>query len=107
MRNGSNFSGTEEELQKAMKENLEKFTSNIVWLEDIQQEVSEQEFINICESLAECVDRGYLNDTKYLILGNKTIAFMNKTLYAGDPPEDALKPFTLSESGKMFLGIEE
>ena len=105
MRNGSNFSGTEQELEVAMKENLNKFVSDLTWLDDIEKNVSTQEYIDICESIAECVDKGYLNDTKYLVLGNKTITFINKTLYAGNPPEDALEPFTLSEKGKQFLRV--
>ncbi len=105
MRKGSNFVGTEEDLENAMRENLPKFTSDMAWIDSIQEQVSEQEFINICESIAECVDRGYINNTKYIVLMNKTITFMNKTIYAGEPPKDADKPFTISDLGKQFLGL--
>lgn len=105
MRKGSNFSGTEQELQIAMRENLSKFVSDILWLDTIKETVSTQAFIDICESIAECVDYGYLNNTKYIVHANKTIRFLNKTIYVGEPPKDAPKPFSLSESGKQFLGL--
>lgn len=116
MREGSNFVGTEEELLKLMKDSLKKFTKDRIWLDEIQSSVSEQEYINICESLAECVDRGYFNDIGYNVLMNKTIIFhpnkMTCTIASENISEEELKklrenigyePYSLTQLGKDFL----
>ena len=116
MRKESNFVGTEEELTALMKNSLKNFTKDQVWLDEIQSSVSAQEYINICESLAECVDRGYFNDIGYIVLMNKTIIFhpnkMTCTIASESISEEELKklrenigyePYSLTQSGKDFL----
>lgn len=120
MRQGSNFSGTEEELLVAMKENLKKFVSDWAWLSSMMETKSEQEYIDICESLAECVDRGYIKDIGYNVYMNKRIIFhptkmpCTITFVPEGTSEEELaehykntdkepKPHELTQAGKDFL----
>lgn len=112
MRQGSNFVGTEEELLALMKSSLKHFTSDWEWLFNMMQTKSEQEYINICESIAECADRGYIKNITYTLLMNKTMMFKNTTpdndFKIAIPPEELPepeppKPFELTEAGKYFL----
>lgn len=117
MRQGSNFSGTEEELVKLMKESLKHIIEDELWLFNLNESnsISEQEIINIHESLAECVERGYFYDAAYNVLMNKRIAFHPKTTQVvivpeGTPQEEIDNshsnmplPFSLTRAGEDFM----
>ena len=118
MRQGSNFIGTEEELEALMKSSLKHYMDDSLWFYNINEStsMSEQEIININESFAECIDRGYLNDAAYHVLMNKRIFPYAKTvdfiicsegtsdeeleeLYKSKPS----KAFTIAKAGEDFL----
>ena len=82
MRQGSNFVGTEEELLALMKSSLKHYMDDSLWFYNINEStsMSEQEIININESFAECIDKGYLNDAAYHVLMNKRIFPYAKTV---------------------------
>lgn len=120
MRKGSNFVGTEEELLALMKDSLRHFTSDIEWLSKMDESLPDQEFINICESIAECVDRGYIKDIAYNIFMNKKMMFhptiipCTITSVPEGTTEEELKehykkydkepePYSLTQAGKDFL----
>lgn len=102
MREGTKFVGTEQELNNAIRKYLPKFIINDGWLDKIEEEVSEQEFTNICESIAEGIIRGYIVEkvnVQYLMNGE--ISFYHVNSSGSDKPQ----PYTLSELGKQFLGL--
>lgn len=118
MRKGSNFVGTEEELLALMKDSLKHYVDDRMWFYNINESasLSEQEIININESFAECIDRGYLNDAAYHVLMNKRICPYAKTvecvISGEDTPDENIKrafdsipntSFTLTKSGEDFL----
>lgn len=118
MRKGSNFIGTDEELLNAMKENLIKYTSNPDWLNKMKESKSKQDFINICESLAECVDNGYLSDISYNVYADKTMMFHPNKMTCTIAPEGTSEkeleklrkdinynPYELTKAGKDFLNL--
>ena len=74
--------------------------------------------ININESLAECIDRGYLNNAAYNVLLNKTIYIYTITIpcviSSENTPNEEIekafdsisnKSFTLTKSGEEFLNL--
>lgn len=75
MRIGSNFKGSNLDLDDAIRKYLPTFIESRTWLDDVELKVSPDEFINICEAIAESIERGYLKGVKYLPLMNKTISF--------------------------------
>ena len=120
MRQGSNFVGTEEELLALMKSSLKHFTTDWEWLSKMDATLPDQEYINICESLAECVDRGYIKDTGYNVYMNKrmcfhptvvpcTITFVPEGTFDEELKEhykqfeEEPKPCELTQAGKDFL----
>lgn len=118
MRQGSNFVGTEEELEALMKDSLKHYMEDRLWFYNINEStsMSEQEIININESFAECIDRGYLNDAAYHVLMNKRIYPYAKTAYiticaegtSNEELENLYKSnpndsFTLTKLGEDFL----
>lgn len=124
MRQGSNFVGTEEELLALMKDSLKHITSDDEWLLKMDETLSEQEFINICESIAECVDRGYLENIGYNVLMNKRIMFHQtiiqctitfipkgtseeelKEYYKQNNNNKEQKSYVLTQAGKDFLDL--
>lgn len=117
MRKGSNFSGTEKELEALMKDSLKHFISDEEWLSKMNESLPDQEYINICESLAECVDRGYFTDISYNVLMNKRIMFHPNKMTCTIVPEETsnevveklrdsidYKPYALTKAGEEFLG---
>lgn len=120
MRKGSNFVGTEEELLTLMKSSLKHFTTDWEWLSKMDATLPDQEYINICESLAECVDRGYIENIDYNVYMNKRMCFhptvipCTITSVPKDTPDEELAeyyksiekepiPHTLTQAGKDFL----
>lgn len=118
MRKGSNFVGTEEELEALMKSSLRNYIDDRMWFYNINESttLSEQEIININESFAECIDRGYLNDAAYHVLMNKRICPYAKTvacvISGKDTPDENIKKafdsipdtsFTITKLGTEFL----
>lgn len=118
MRKGSNFVGTEEELEALMKSSLKNYIDDRMWFYNINEStsLSEQEIININESFAECIERGYLNDAAYHVLMNKRIYPYAKTASLvicpeGTPNEEIEKAhnstlkdsFSLTKLGEEFL----
>ena len=102
MRKGSKFSGSEQDLDNAIRENLPKFIMNDGWLDSVENQVSEQEFTNICESLAEAIERGYILDKvgiHYLLNGKISFYYLDTS------NSDRPQPYKLSESGKSFLDL--
>lgn len=100
MRKGSKFIGTEEELDKAIQKNLPLFVSDFDWLNKIKGTIPEEEFLNICESIAEAIDRGYIK--------NKIIIYdlMNgDTSFATVSTSEEKAKIELSMKGKEFLGL--
>lgn len=102
MRKGSNFVGTEKDLENVIRKYLPKFTSDIEWIDDIEQNVSEQEFTNICEAMAEAISRGYVKEkvnVHYMM--NGTISFS----HVDTSPNNKPQTYGLSDLGKQFLGL--
>lgn len=103
MRKGSKFTGTEQELDNYIRKYLPKYVTEISWINKIIEQVSEQEYINICESIAESVYRGYIDDktSKVVVhdLANGRISITHLDLSNDDKPH----PPRLSEYGINFL----
>lgn len=100
MREGSKFIGTEKELDNAIKKNLPLFISNPGWLDKIKENVSKDEFLYICESIAEAVDRGYIKN-KIVVhdMMNGSITFSSVSTSNKNPL------YELSSRGKEFLEL--
>lgn len=100
MRKGSKFKGTKKELDNAIKKNLPLFISNLGWLDKMKENVSQEEFLNICESIAEAVDRGYIKN-KIIVhdMMNGSITFSSISTSDKEPS------YELSIRGKEFLEL--
>ena len=101
MRKNSKFKGSEQDLNNLIREVLPKFIANYSWLDNIKTQVPEQEFTNICEAIAEAINRGYIEDqinVHYML--NGTIKFSHVHMFYEDS-----NSYTLSQSGKHFLGL--
>lgn len=94
MRKGSNFKGSSLDLDDTIRKYLPRFIESRTWLDNVETKVSSDEFINICEAIAESIERGYLKGVKYLPLMNKTLSFQYNC-------ENGTN--LLTESGKIFL----
>ena len=101
MREGSKFKGSKQDLDNLIREVLPKFIANDDWLDSIESQVPEPEFTNICEAIAEAINRGYIeNKINIHYMANGTIKFSHAHMFYEDS-----NSYTLSKSGKCFLGL--